>query len=161
MSIRLAIARFRDLHAQFKSGALKSPEALKLYETERDAFITATLQAQQLTLRAGQSPRQTIRVNREERLVVVFGPRREGSLTLDIGMGGFAALMGPFALHIVGDFELGVPPDSIKGRARVVTSAKLPNGSYRTSFQIMSISDADKQRLEMLVIDAALAAIPK
>ncbi len=161
MSIRLAIARFRELHEDYKGGAYKSPDALKFYDTERDAFMAAMLQAQQLTLRAGQSLRQALRVNREERLVVVLGPRREGSLTIDIGMGGFAAMMGPFAAHIICDFELGSPPDAITGRARVINSMKLPNGSYRTSFQLTTLEDDHRRRLETMVVDTALASIPR
>lgn len=161
MSIRLALLRFRELHDEYKAGAYKSAEALKFYETERDAFLTAMLEAQQLTLKPGQAVRQTVRVNREERLVVVLGPRREGTLTIDIGMGGFAALVGPFAAHMYCDFELGTPPDTIKGRARTVMSAKQPSGEYRTSFQIMQMSPDDKRKLETLVVDAALASIKR
>jgi hypothetical protein len=161
MSIRLALLRFRELHDEYKAGVFKSPEALKFYETERDSFLTAMLEAQQLTLRAGQAPRQTIRVNREERLVVMFGPRREGTLTIDIGMGGFAAMVGPFAAHIPCEFELGSPPDAITGRARTVISAKLPTGAYRTSFQITQLADDNRRKLETLVVDTALASITR
>jgi hypothetical protein len=161
MSIRLALLRFRELHDEYKAGVFKSPEALKFYETERDAFLTAMLEAQQLTLKPGQAARATVRVNREERLVIQLGPRREGCLTIDIGMGGFAALVGPFAAHMYCEFELGTPPDAIKGRARTVMSARQPNGEYRTSFQIMQLTDDDRRRLEILVVDTALASLKR
>ncbi len=162
MSIRTAIARFRELHDDYKAGAFKSPDALKFYESERDEFMAALLQAQQLTLRAGQSPRQTLRVNREEPLVVAFGPRREEGRTLDIGLGGFAAApLGPFAAHITCDFELGSTDAPIKGKARVVTSTKLPTGIYRTSFQLTTIAPEERKRLEIIVVDTALATIPR
>ena len=83
MSIREAFYRFRELHEEYKAGAFKSPEALKYYESERDAFMQALVLAQQLTLRPGQSARQTIRITREMRLVLVIGPRREGTLTVE------------------------------------------------------------------------------
>jgi hypothetical protein len=114
-----------------------------------------------LTLRAGQSPRQALRVNRSERLVLMIGPRREGTLTVDLGVGGFAALVGPLAARIVCDFELGSPPDVLRGRARVVASMSQPDGSCRTSFTIETMSNDDRKRLEVFVVDAALAAQPR
>lgn len=157
MSLRAAILRFRELHDRYKAGALASPDDLKRYESDREDFMRAVVQAQQLTLRAGQSPRQTLRVTRGERLVLTIGVRREGTITLDLGVAGFAALVGPLAARIVCDFELGSPPDVMRGRARVVASQRLPDGSVRTSFVIESMSDADKKRLEIAVVDAALA----
>jgi hypothetical protein len=161
MSIRAAILRFRDLHEAFKAGKLASKDDLARYESERDEFMRALLSAQQLTLRAGQSPRQALRVNRAERLVLMIGPRREGTLTVDLGVGGFAAQVGPLAARIVCDFELGTPPDVLRGRARVVASMGQPDGSCRTSFTIESMSNDDRKRLEVFVVDAALAAQPR
>ena len=160
MTIREAIVRFRELHQEFKAGAFKSPDARKFYESERDDFFAALVTAQQLGLRPGQSPRQSLRLTREERLVVILGPRREGTLTLDLGIGGFAALVGPLAAHITCDFELGAPPDVLRGKARVVASVKQPDGSVRTSFQILSMPPEDKQKLETLVVDAVLESLP-
>ena len=85
------------------------------------------------TLRPGQSARQALRIAREERLMIVIGPRKEGTLTLDIGTGGFAAVVGPLAARIVCEFELHIPGEAVTGRARVVSSAKGDDGSPRTS----------------------------
>jgi hypothetical protein len=156
MSIKLAISRFKEMHDDFKAGAFKSPDALKFYMTERDAFMAAVVQAQQLTIKPGQAPRQAFRVTRTERLVLMIGPRREATVTLDLAIGGMSAMVGPLAAGVACEFELGTPPELVKGRARVVASVKLPDGSYRTSFAIDRIAESDKTLLETWAIDAAL-----
>jgi hypothetical protein len=161
MSIREAIVRFKELHEDFKKGEFKSPEARKFYESEREEFARALVQAQQLAIRPGQAARQALRVAREERLVVILGARREGTLTLDVGSGGFAALVGPLAISITCNFELFSDPDTVRGRARVVACTRLPDGTYRTSFAVDSMPPEEKARLETWVIDAALAGVAR
>jgi hypothetical protein len=161
MLIREALIRFHDMHEQYKAGALTSREALAQYEAEREAFTRAFVEAQQLALKPGFSPRQTLRVARTERLALQIGPRREGTITVDIGIAGFAAQVGPLAVRIVCDFELGTEPAVVKGRARVVASASQPDGSFRTSFAIDSMTDDDRKRLEIWVLDYALKAVAK
>jgi hypothetical protein len=158
MFIREALARFYDMHQQHKAGTLASAEAVALYESEREAFTRAFVQAQQLGLRPGQSARQALRVARAERLTLQIGPRREATFTLDIGVGGFSALVGPLAARIVCDFELGSPPELARGRARVVASVVQPDGA-RTSFAVDTMSEEDRKRLEIWVIDAALQSL--
>jgi hypothetical protein len=158
MLIREALARFFDLHQQHKAGTLGASQAL--YESEREAFTRAFVQAQQLALRTGQSARQALRVARTERLALQIGARRETTFTLDMGVGGFSAPVGPLALRITCDFELGSPPDSLRGRARVVSSVPASGGrEARTSFAIEEMWEDDKERLENLVIDAALLSL--
>jgi hypothetical protein len=159
MLIREALARFYDMHQRYKTGTLGSPEAVAAYEAEREAFTRAFVGAQQLALRAGQSARQSLRVARAERLVLAIGARRETTVTADVGVGGFSALVGPLAVRIVCDFELGSPPDVVRGRARVVASAAQPGGGSRTSFAIDAMAEDDKRRLEIAVIDAALISL--
>jgi hypothetical protein len=157
MAIREAIFRFRELHEEFKSGAFKSPEALKFYETERDEFLLALLQAQQLVIRPGQTPRQALRVAAAYTMKFEFGPRREVAKTIDIASSGFAAhVSGPLALRIPGDFELSLQAGAVVGKARVVACAKDATGEYRTSFAIESMTPEDRTRLEVAVIDIAL-----
>jgi len=154
--------RFRELHEEFKSGAFKSPEARAFYESEREDFLRALLQGQQVAVRPGQSPRQAVRVAATVPVVLLIGPRREDATTVDLASAGFAAIVkSPLALRIPCDFELGSPTDLVKGRARVVACARDGTGAYRTSFSIETMSDADRTRLEVAVIDVALAAIPK
>jgi len=161
MSIREAMSRFRELHQEFKSGAFKSPESRAFYETERDEFLRALLQAQQLTMRPGQSPRQAVRVAAAVPLVLQIGPRRETGTTTDLASAGFAAIIPcPLALRIPCDFELA-GDEPLRGQARVVASAREGAGTYRTSFAIETMPAADRTRLEVAVIDLALAAIPK
>jgi hypothetical protein len=161
MSIREAISRFRELHNEFKSGAFKSPESRKFYEAERDEFLRALLQAQQLAMRPGQSPRQALRVAAAVPLVLQIGDRRETGTTADLASAGFCAIIAaPLAVRILCDFELsGDQP--LRGRARVVASTREGAGTYRTSFAIETMPDADRTRLEVAVVDVALAAIPR
>jgi len=162
MSMREAILRFRELHQEFKAGAFKSPAAMTFYESERDDFLRALLQAQQLTLRPGQSPRQAIRVGTALGLTLDIGPRRETTTTLDLGSAGFAAMLGgPLAPRIACEFELSLPTGALTGRARVVASTRDAAAAYRTSFAIDGVSDEGRARLEVTVIDTALEAFSK
>src|SRR5437870_2360012 len=124
MSVRSAIQRFRELHDEFKRGAFTTPEARSYYDAQREEFVRALVQAQRLTLRPGQSPRQALRITRAMRLVLQIGARREGTLTVDIGTAGFAAIVGPLAVRLTCDFELGSAPELVRGRARVVASTR-------------------------------------
>jgi hypothetical protein len=161
MTIREAIRRFRELHDEFKGGAFKSPEARAFYESERDEFLRALLQGQQLAMRPGQSPRQALRVSAAVSLELQIGPRRESTKTLDLASAGFAAVVsGPLAIRIACDFELGLAPAPVKGRARVVACVRDGTGAYRTSFAIDTMPVDDRTRLEVAVIDVALAALP-
>lgn len=161
MFIREAINRFRTLHEEYKSGRLQSREALASYTAERESFMAAFVGAQQMALRPGQSPRQSLRVARTERLVLSIGQRVETTFTLDVGIAGFAALVGPLAVRIACDFEMGTAPEVARGRARVVASTPLPDGTVRTSFAIDMMPDGDRARLEIWVIDAALLALTR
>jgi hypothetical protein len=162
MSIREAISRFRELHEEFKGGAFKSVEARAFYETERDDFLRALLQGQHLAMRPGQSPRQALRVTATMPLELDIGPRHESTKTLDLASAGFAGLVsGPLAMRIVCDFALGLAPTPVKGRARVVANVRDGSGAYRTSFAIETMSNEDRTRLEVAVIDVALDSLPK
>jgi hypothetical protein len=157
MSIREAIHRFEELHEEFKAGTFKSREALAFYESERDEFLRAVLQAQKLSLRPGQTPRQAVRVAAALRLKFRFGPRQEVGTTIDFASTGFAAHVStPLALRIPVDFELGVEPAPALGRARVVASSRDAAGQYHTSFSIETMSPEDRTRLEVAIIDIAL-----
>jgi len=159
MSIRAAMVRFEQLHKEFKTGAFKSPEARKFYESERDDFMRALLQVQQLAMRPGQSPRQALRVAASVPLTLHIGPRVETGTTADLASAGFCAILAvPLAVRILCDFELsGDQP--LKGSARVVASTREGAGTYRTSFAIETMPDADRTRLEVAVIDVALAGV--
>jgi hypothetical protein len=158
--IREAIVRFRELHEQYKAGQLGADE-VKRYEAEREEFSLAFVQAQQLGLRPGQSPRQMLRVAFTERVALTIGPRREATMTLDLAVGGFSADVGPLGTAIIVDFELGTPPDSVRGKAKVVASNRQPDGSWRTSFNIQFVPPDDRRKLEVWVLDAALKSVGK
>jgi hypothetical protein len=158
MSIREAMRRFRELHEDHKGGAFKSPEARAFYESERDEFLLALLKGQQLAVKAGQSPRQALRVAVAVEAVLLIGPRRETATTVDLASAGFAAIVPrPLGLNILCEFELG-GADPVRGRARVVACTRDPSGRYRASFAILTMSDADRTRLDIAVIDLALGA---
>jgi hypothetical protein len=93
-------------------------------------------------------------------VVLQVGARRESTITLDVGTGGFAAAVGPLAVGVVCEFELGISPEPLRGRARVVASVREASGAYRTSVAIETLTDGDRQRLEVYVIDAVLQTLP-
>lgn len=162
MSLVEAIARFRELHLKHK-GKLLSLEESARYLALRDDFERALVSAQRLAVRPGQAVRQAVRVATAMKLVFKAGAHEHKTVTLDVGPRGFAALLG--AATTVGasvEFALG-GAEPVRGRARVVACDRYGSGgvSFRASFAIESITDADRARLEDAVIDAALAALTR
>ena len=160
MSMREAIERFREMHEEYKTGAFKSREALAFYESERDEFVMAVLQAQQIGLRPGQAVRHALRIAGAVGLELTVGPRKESATTIDVGTGGFAAVLGsPYAPGIRCEFQLELLSGKVQGRARLAAAVRDAASQYRTSFAIESMPEEDRKRLDIAVIDAALVTM--
>lgn len=162
MSARSFIGRFRDLHEKAKAGSL--PPALRgEYEQSRRELGRLMLVAQQMshggqTLRAALRIAQLIKVELE---LGGAGGAPEKTSTMDLASGGFAVLLPgsqptgkvvTFTLHVPA-FPSGTQP--LTGRAKVVSS-RLQGGLHRVSFAFDSVAPADREHLDMVIIDFVL-----
>src|SRR5262245_22682438 len=112
-------ARFRELHKRAKAGNLSADEK-RNYESALDEFARAMISAQRLNLKMGERPRTAMRVSRTLQVELQQRSGVERTMTLDISVGGFAALVGkaPVQGELV-PFTLKLPGgnDSLVGKA--------------------------------------------
>src|SRR6266852_182725 len=86
------VVAFRALHDDARKGRLDS-RGMARYEQERESLAKALLVAQRLLVKPGQTARQSLREARALPVELVLGARQEAVTTLDLGLGGFAALL--------------------------------------------------------------------
>ena len=148
---------FRDLHERARKGALTKSEEAN-YLTLREELARAMIAAQKLTLQPGQLPRRALRVARALQLDIEVGGMNQRTLTLDLSPGGFSALLArPPALGELVSVTLRLPAaESLACRARI-TEVKPSGGPVRVGAQYIDLPAADRERLEMFIIDTVLA----
>lgn len=147
---------FRALHDLARRGALSERDRID-YLGARDELARALVAMQRLSVPAGATPRQALRVARalQVDLETPFAITRATTRTLSIG--GFSALVAkPPARGEDVKCSLRIP-----GGEPVVTTARLLDsrlqaGSSEASFAFGSLSEADRERLELLVFDTVL-----
>ena len=161
MLIKEAIARLRQLHEKHKQGSLSLDEEVA-YRALCDDFYNALVGAQRLGLQAGQKARQTVRVAAAKKIELVLAEGSVKTMTYDVGIGGFAALV-PTDLPVGSpcDFVLTAGGHPLCGHARVVKCFRHGSGgvTHRASFALEAMSDADRAKLEVSGIDAALLVL--
>jgi hypothetical protein len=161
MSANAWFNEFRYLHEKAKKKDLNESEK-KLYLEAREQFARALTAAQGLTLKPGESARQTFRVAQAMQVELSFASGSVRAVTQDISRGGLSVTIAqnPDPKELVG-FTLKMPGgvDPILGRAKAVSAKKQP-GNYRVSFAFETMSEADQERLELVMFDSALARIP-
>lgn len=155
------IVRFRELHEKAKGGTL-APHDRPEYEQARRELGRLLLVAQQMghhgkTLRGALRIAQLIKAE-----IDLGGSAPERTSTMDLASGGFAALL-PTSLPVgrVLGFTLHVPAFSgggtqpIKGKGKVA-SCRAQGTLHRVSFSFESMLPADRELLEMAIIDYVL-----
>jgi c-di-GMP-binding flagellar brake protein YcgR len=114
--------------------------------------------AQRLSLQPGQKARHTFRVARALQIDLSLASGGVRAMTLNISVGGFAALLAgaPPVAEAVG-FKLKTPGSSepMLGRCKVVEVQKRP-GNALVSFQFEALSATDFDKLDRIVLDIAL-----
>ena len=159
MSLGEWVVALRDLHQQARRGALP-PDELKRYHEERETLAKAILAAQRLRAAPGAKGRMSLRVARELPVELAIDGPATKTMTLDIGVGGFAVLV-PSALRAGSQvtFKLELEPgNAVEGKARVV-SLQRKGKPYRVAFRFEDLSEKDIERVGLAVFDAALAGI--
>jgi hypothetical protein len=153
------ILGFRALHEKARRGGLRDADATR-YRVGRDELARALLVAQRLQLKPGETARRALRVARALQVELDLGTSRQRAVTIDISTGGFCCMVprAPALMDEVG-FTLRLPvAEPLAGRATVQDVKALP-GSVRVAFMFKTISDADRERMEMLVFDTVLAQL--
>lgn len=152
---------FRYLHEKAKKKDLNESEK-GLYLSAREQFARALTAAQGMTLKPGESARQAFRVAQAMQVELSFASGIVRAVTQDIARGGLSVTIAqnPDPKESVG-FSLRMPGgvNPLVGRAKAVSAKKQP-GNYRVSFAFEGLSEADQERLEFILFDAALARIP-
>ena len=155
------IVAFRAVHEEARKGKLDA-QAMSRYLQDRDVLSKALLIAQRLSIKPGANPRQMLRVATALPVELVAGERREEATTLDLGLGGFAALL-PKPMKVLERcgfvLTLKSAGGAVSGRAKVVNLQR-KGRPYRVAFAFEDLSPADIERVSLEVFDAALATIP-
>lgn len=159
MSLGEWVVALRELHQQARAGKLP-PDELKRYQEERETLAKAILAAQRLRASPSAKGRQSLRVARELPVELTLDKTTQQVKTLDIGVGGFAVLLGkPPRAGQLAAYRLELEPGiTVQGNARVVSLQRKGN-PYRVAFRFDELSTADAERVGLAVFDAALAGI--
>jgi hypothetical protein len=148
---------FRALHERARTGTLSGPDA-DAYRAARDELARALLQAQRLTVKPGETPRQSLRVARALQVDLDLITSSVRAITIDISTGGFACLLAK--APPAGDeysYTLRVPgAESLQGKVRVA-DVKPQAGNVRVSFSFSGLPPEDRERVELFVFDTVLS----
>ncbi len=161
MTVSLAewLETFRAMHEKARRGQLSGRE-VSAYRAGREELARALLVAQRLACKAGETPRQALRVARALQVDLDLPTSRLRAITVDISIGGFATLL--IKAPPLGDeigYSLRLPAaDPLAGRARIC-DVKPHTGNVRVSFQFVKMGAEERERLEMFVFDAVLALL--
>ena len=150
---------FRELHERAKQGQLSAAEQ-DTYRAGRDELARALLSAQRLTVKPGETPRQTLRVARALQVDLDLLTSRARAITIDISAGGFSCLLAKAPPQ--GDevsFSLRIPgAEALAGKARTA-DVKPQQGNVRASFVFAGLESAERDRMELFVFDSILTQI--
>jgi len=150
---------FRTLHERAKAGGLAGEDA-EAYRAGCDELARALMAAQRIALAPGETPRLALRVARAVQVDLESATSHVRAMTIDLGAGGFSALL---AKAPPADEELKCRM-KIPGAEPIETTIALVDvkqqpGSARASFSFPRLPEADRAKIEMLVIDTALSNI--
>ncbi|HEU4383602.1 MAG TPA: PilZ domain-containing protein [Anaeromyxobacteraceae bacterium] len=159
MSLAAFLSRFRELHRKDAAGSLSAGEREE-YRSGRDELARALLAVQRLSLKPGETARQSLRVARALQVDLEWPKGKVRSVTLDLSAGGFATLMAK-APSQSDDVEcvFRLPGgDEMKARARVV-NIQVQGAAVRVAFAFQKLPEEDRARLERVVFDTVLAQL--
>jgi HD-like signal output (HDOD) protein len=87
------VRELKSLHERYASGALP-PAERPAYVARAEEVLALVADSQNREVRPGQKRRRTPRIERAVQVDVVAGGRRERTMTIDLGAGGCAVLLG-------------------------------------------------------------------
>lgn len=151
---------FRALHERAKRGELKGRD-LDEHRAACDELARALMAAQRLSPKPGEVPRHVLRVPRALQVDLETPVSHVRAMTIDLWVGGFSVLLSKAPpAHEEQTATLRIPGGGEPLRATVlVAELKQQPGNVRASFAFKPLSDADRARIELLVIDTALSQL--
>lgn len=150
---------FRALHEKATKGGL-SPDDAQVYRDGCDELARALMAAQRVAARPGEAPRHALRVPRALQVDLETAVSRVRAMTVDVGASGFSAILAKApppgeeqrcTLKLPG----GAPLEGVVLPADV----RAQPGSVRVAFAFRGLPEAERARLEQLVIDTALSQL--
>jgi hypothetical protein len=150
---------FRTLHERAKKGELKGADSDD-YRAGCDELARALMAAQKLTVKPGEAPRHALRVPCALQVNLETPVSSGRAMTIDVSVGGFSVLLAKAPPP--GEEQtatLRIPGGAPLVAAAVPGEIKQHAGNLRVHFEFKKLPDADRARLEMLVIDTALSQL--
>ncbi|MFZ5442737.1 MAG: hypothetical protein ACOZQL_22195 [Myxococcota bacterium] len=150
------IAGFKILHEQMKKGLLKDDEQKK-YVAMAEELARSLMAAQ------GMAPPSGVPARRAFRVAHVFPIEIDNvsrTMTREISCQGFTATVnGMFkeGQQISWALTLSRGTDPMQGMATVETAPRIGGGSSRVTANFNKLTEAQLQRLELALVDAALS----
>ena len=158
MSLADWLRVFRTLHEKAKKGELTSTDA-EDYRAGCDELCRALLAAQKIALKPGEVPRHALRVARAMQVTLETKVSSVRATTVDVSVAGFSVLLGKVPPSEPQTATLRIPGAEPVVAEVIPAESKLQTGAVRVAFLFQKLPDAEKQRLEMLVIDTALSQL--
>jgi hypothetical protein len=147
---------FRALHELARREHL-SGDLRDAYLARRHELTQALVAVQQRFAPPGANRRKMLRVVRALRLELETMVGRERALTMNLSVGGFSALLAkaPRQDEVVKCLLRLPAGKNIEAAVRPVGTRHLPR-SAQVSFAFGELTDAERERLELLIFDTAL-----
>ncbi len=155
MTPQQLLVHFQGLHEKAREGTLNKYE-LADYDRARSELAELIVTAQQLSVVTG-SARAVLRIACMQRVDVVFVGTTQNASTLDLGEGGFSALLSPSPpIHATVTFRMQLKDGEVTGTARCVGQQK-HGGVMRASFAFVDVPEHERERLAMMIFDHVLS----
>jgi hypothetical protein len=150
---------FRTLHERAKKGELGGTDA-EDYRAGCDELARALMAAQRLAVKPGDPPRHQLRVARALQVDLETPVSHVRAMTVDVSVAGFSVLAAkPPPAGEEQTANLRIPGGDPIVAGVLPAETKQQPGTVRVTFAFRKLPDADRQRLELLVIDTALSQL--
>jgi hypothetical protein len=150
---------FRTLHEKAMKDELAGADADD-YRAGCDELARALMAAQRIPIKPGDVPRHQLRVARAVQVDLETPVSRVRATTVDLSVNGFSVLAAKAPPH--GEEQaasLRLPGGEPIAATVIPGELKQQPGTVRVSFVFKQLRDADRRRLELLVIDTALSQL--
>ncbi|MFN0062716.1 MAG: PilZ domain-containing protein [Myxococcaceae bacterium] len=154
------LTEFRAMHEHARKGELSAQDRL-VYNSAREQLARTLTKIQGLTLRPGETARQTFRVALALQCEMALPEGAQKVVTMDVSRGGFSAMMSqiPEVKENLG-FTLKMPggANPVTGHARLVDARKQV-GNFRVSWAFMDLAMSEVDRIEFFLFDSVLTRL--
>jgi hypothetical protein len=159
MSANQWVAEFKALHERARQGKVDDAEK-QLYLQAREKFARALVSSQGITVPPAQSARHHFRVAQGMQVDLSFAEDTVRAMTLEVSCQGFSVMLHRPSQETPG-FALRLPGggEPLVGRVKAVTSLR-KTGNHVVTYAFMDLPERERERLETMLFELALARIP-